>query len=159
MINISMSYCRVVPTHSHYAWLDLLQIMFKPFVLSESALQMSQTALAVIVAVVASFVGSRQRALNTEPPPAEEPAPEPVWLEPEEILCQCPAVDCGSCPACSLLGHVLPWQALVVAVGIFIVGILVGVCCCERLFGFPQPTARHGRSIVRRSTTGHAIAG
>ena len=136
----------------------IVSIVLKPFVLSEYA-PMSHTALAVFAAGFAGFSYFQQRALDTDLPPVETPAPEPVWLEPSSGPCQGPALECPPCPICLLQSQILLWQIGLLLILVFLSGCLVGSCLCERLCGFPQPTVRHGRSIVRRSTTGHAVAG
>ena len=114
---------------------------------------MSTTALAAALAAAGGLFLGHQLPLNV---PVPEEAPAPTWLEPECPACEGPAFECGEAP----LLLQLPLQVLLIGVlAIFVLGLCVGGCCCERLCAFPQPRERYGKSVVRRAASRHAIAG
>ena len=120
---------------------------------------MSHTALAAVLGALGSFVADRQLALNVYYRP---PEPELACADLECEACNCPAFDCAPCvpcPACPQFGGLEPAWIAGFVILVFVLGIFVGCACGERCCGFPQPRPRDGRSVIRRSAAGHAIAG
>ena len=134
-------------------------IKTQAFLVYEFAPSMSQTALAAVVAVLSGFIAHRQRALNERPVPEENLDTDSSWIEPSCGPCISAAWDCPPCPACVYLGQAEIRGLVAALVLCFVLGICCGSCFCEKLCGFPRPVERHGRTTIRRATTGHAAAG